>query len=81
MVFLEKRKKPLEELVEEDYRFAVEIIENVGWDAGNKKGTLVYKRTPKDGSFIVDDDGELIINSDFTSSLNRIRSSAAAGHF
>ena len=33
----------------EEYQFAVELIEKVGWDAGNKKAAPVYKRDPEDG--------------------------------
>ena len=36
IVFLEKRTKPVKKF-EDEYSFAVEMIEKVGWEAGNKK--------------------------------------------
>lgn len=81
VLFLEKREKPLDELVVEDYEFFVELIENLGWEAGNKKAAPIYKRSVDDGSFIVDDDGSLIIESDFEGAIERIRGSNAASHF
>ncbi len=81
VLFLEKREKPLKKLVNEDYEFFVELIENLGWEAGNKKAATIYQRSIEDGSFIVDDDGDLIVDSDFKEAIQRIRSSNAANHF
>lgn len=81
VLFLEKRKKPLKNLVSEDYEFFVELIENLGWEAGNKKAATLYQRSVEDGSFIVDDNGEFIVDSDFKKSIERIRSSNAADYF
>ncbi len=42
IVYLEKRSEPLEKLSDDvSYQFAVELIENVGWDAGNKKSASI----------------------------------------
>lgn len=81
VLFLEKRKKPLKKLVSEDYEFFVELIENLGWEAGNKKAATLYQRSVEDGSFIVDDNGEFIVDSDFKKSIERIRSSNASDYF
>jgi type I restriction enzyme M protein len=81
VLFLEKREKPLEKLISEDYEFFVELIENLGWEAGNKKAATLYQRSIEDGSFIVNDDGDLVIDSDFKEAISRIRSSNAAEHF
>ena len=81
VLFLEKREKPLEKLVVEDYEFFVELIENLGWEAGNKKAATLYRRSIEDGSFIVDDNGDFIVDSDFRQLIERIRSSNAADHF
>lgn len=81
VVFLEKRNKPLTDLGNDDYTFAIEIIENVGWEAGNKRSTPIYKRNQKDGSYIINDDGELVIDSDFGKALERIRSSSSPDFF
>lgn len=81
VLFLEKRKTPLKKLVAEDYEFFVELVENLGWEAGNKKAATLYQRSVDDGSFIVDDDGDLIIDSDFKAAISRIRASNAADHF
>lgn len=81
VLFLEKRKIPLKKLISEDYDFFVELIENLGWEAGNKKAATLYERSIDDGSFIIDDNGEMIIDSDFKEAIERIRSSNAADHF
>jgi type I restriction enzyme M protein len=81
VIFIEKRKKPLDKLYEEDYSFAVEMIENVGWDAGNKKAAPLYKRNLDDGSYIIDEEGDLIIDSDFKEAIARIRASDASKDF
>lgn len=57
------------------------MVENVGWEAGNKKATPIYKRNNVDGSFIIDDEGDFIIDSDFSSILNKVRNSDAANYF
>ncbi|MEZ9545604.1 N-6 DNA methylase, partial [Vibrio crassostreae] len=81
VLFLEKREEPLKTLTDEDYEFFVELIENLGWEAGNKKAATIYQRSNDDGSFIVNDDGDLVVNSDFDNALQRIRGSNAAQYF
>lgn len=82
VIFLEKREQPLKTLGEyEDHPLSIQIIKNVGWEAGNKRATPIYKRDPLDGSFVLNDDGELIIDSDFESSLHDINSSIASTEF
>ena len=65
----------------EEYQFAVELIEKVGWDAGNKKAAPVYKRDPEDGSLIIDEEGFPILDCDFDVAVNRILASDAANCF
>lgn len=82
VLYLEKRETPLESIIESDeYQFAVELIEKVGWDAGNKKATPIYKRDPEDGSLIIDDRGSPILDCDFDAIINRILASDAANCF
>lgn len=81
VIFLEKRSKPLEKITKEDYHFTVEMIENVGWEAGNKRSTPIYHRNPSDGSYIVDEEGDFIVFSDFQPALNKIRQSKASEDF
>lgn len=81
VLFAEKRHKPLEKVQEEEFYFAVEMIENLGWEAGNKRAETIYRRNQNDGSFIIDENGDLIIDSDFPASLERIRSSEASNFF
>jgi len=82
VLYLEKRETPIERL-EEDviYKFAVESIEKVGWDAGNKKAAPIYKRNEEDGSLIIDEDGQPIIDSDFAAAHKRIAASDATSYF
>ncbi|MDN4084337.1 HsdM family class I SAM-dependent methyltransferase [Paenibacillus polymyxa] len=82
VLFLEKREKPLNDSSEDsDYPFHVGLIENVGWNVGDKKALPVYKRNIKDGSFIVNEDGDYIIDSDFSNILSDLRSSLAVEEF
>lgn len=81
VLFAEKREQPLKKLTDEEFCFAVEMIENLGWQAGNKRAEPLYRRNQSDGSFIIDDNGSLIIDSDFPASLERIRNSEAANYF
>ncbi len=81
LVVVEKREKAVENFSKDDYFFSVEMIENVGWEAGTKKASPIYKRNPEDGSYILDFDGKLIIDSDFSKIINRIRGSMAEGCF
>jgi len=80
VVYLEKREVALTEL-EDEYSFAVEMVEKIGWDAGNKNALPTYMKNQEDGSFIVNEDGELSIDCDFNDILNRISNSNAATYF
>ena len=81
VLYLEKRETPLSTLEDESYPFAVEMIEKVGWDAGNKKAAPIYKRNQDDGSLIIDENGEPIIDCDFEDAVNRIIASDASNCF
>ena len=82
VLYLEKREKPLDHLSEDnDYRFAVEQIERVGWNAGNKKAAPIYKRNEEDGSLIINANGDPILDCDFEEAVNRIRASDASYSF
>lgn len=82
VLYLEKRVTPIEKLSDDsNYRFAVELIEKVGWDAGNKKALPVYKRNEDDGGLIIDESGSPILDCDFDDSINRIVSSDAVNCF
>lgn len=82
VLYLEKRKKPIERLSEDEYyRCAVELIEKVGWDAGNKKAAPLYKRNELDGSIILDEHGNPVLDCDFDEAIDRIINSDAANCF
>lgn len=83
VLYLEKRESAIETLMDEPkgYRFAVELIEKVGWDAGNKKAQPIYKRNLNDGSLIIDENGEPILDCDFEEAVKRIVNSDAANSF
>ena len=80
IVFLEKRTKPVKKF-EDEYSFAVEMIEKVGWEAGNKKAAPIYVRAKEDGCLIIDENNEPQIDSDFTAALERIILSQASDTF
>lgn len=82
VLYLEKRDEPLIKLSDDSsYQFAVELIEKVGWEAGNKKAAPVYKRNVEDGSLIIGEKGAPILDCDFNDALQRILSSDAANCF
>ena len=83
VLYLEKRDVVLDALSNEPqgYRFAVELIEKVGWEAGNKKAQPIYKRNPKDGSTIINENGDPILDCDFEGAVERIVNSDAANSF
>ena len=81
VVFVEKREKPVEELNHEDYYLSIEMIENVGWKAGVKKTIPLHRQNREDGSYILNQEGDLIIDTDFPTALRRIRGSRASAYF
>ncbi|ARE59792.1 hypothetical protein ADH75_10600 [Flavonifractor plautii] len=82
VLYLEKRDAPIESLANDTiYPFAVELIEKVGWDAGNKKAAPIYKRNIEDGSLIIDENGNPVLDCDFEDAINSILASDAANYF
>lgn len=82
VVYLEKRITPLEHPRDDDaYNVSVQMIENVGWNLGDKKAAPRYQRNPDDGSYIVGDDGDRLLDADFASVLDDLRRSAAIKDF
>ena len=82
VLYLEKRRKPLERLADDDYyRCAIELIEKVGWDAGNKKASPIYKRNELDGTLMLAADGSPMLDCDFDEAISRIINSDAANCF
>ena len=82
VVFLQKRDTPLKTAVDsDDYLFNVQLIQTVGWDVGKKNGKPTYKKNSLDGSYIIGNSGEKILDADFKKSLRSIRSGSAANAF
>lgn len=82
VVYLEKRTKPISHVSKDRlYNFSVQMIENVGWNLGDKKAAPRFLRNIEDGSYIVGDDGERLLDADFLSVLNDIRSSEVVKDF
>ena len=82
VVYLEKRKAPLEKVGDDkSYSFTVQMIENVGWNLGDKKAAARYLRDPLDGSYIIGEDGNRVLDSDFSSMLDDMRHSNSADNF
>ncbi|RLV56650.1 hypothetical protein D9V41_06185 [Aeromicrobium phragmitis] len=82
VVFLEKRETPLAHVADaESYEIAVEVIDKVGWNTGDKKGLPIYRRDPEDGTFILDENSDPVLDSDFGAALASIRGSNAAVDF
>lgn len=82
VVYLEKRKKPLKSVQQDKgYRFNVEMIENVGWNLGDKKAAPRFQRMPEDGSYIIGENGQRMLDSDFAAVLADLRTSDATKYF
>jgi type I restriction enzyme M protein len=82
VIFCEKRETPLKSAKDsEHYPICIEVVERVGYNLKAKSAEPLYSRDPKDGTFLVDTDGDLILESDFAHALNRIRNSDAAQGF
>ncbi|SCG63364.1 HsdM family class I SAM-dependent methyltransferase [Micromonospora coxensis] len=79
IIFCEKRPSPLSDSSQDgDYDVCVEIIDRVGWMTGDKKAAPLFRRDQSDGTFLLDEEGQLIPDSDFDEALRRIRTSDAA---
>lgn len=82
VIFCEKRETPLKAAKDsEEYPICIEVVDRVGWNLKAKTAEPLYSRDPKDGTYLVDADGNLIVESDFAFALNRIRNSDAAQRF
>lgn len=82
VIFLEKRETPLASASDdEDYEVAVEVVNRVGWSVGDKRAEPLYRRDPSDGTFLLNEQDELILDSDFPDVLQALRSSDAAQYF
>lgn len=81
VLYLEKREEPLLNLEDdEEYMFAVEMVEKTGWEA-NKKALPIYKKNRDDGSLITDDNCNPILDCDFGEVVKRISQSQATNFF
>lgn len=82
VMFLEKRETPLLRSEDtEEYEFAVEVVDRVGWSVGDKRAEPIYKRDPDDGTYLLTDDDELILDSDFAAVFDALRGSDASQYF
>lgn len=82
IIFCERRETPLRDSAEsDDYEFCVEVVDRVGWKLGDKRGEALYRRDPNDGTYLVDEEDQQILDSDFAATLDRVRTSDAAQYF
>ena len=82
IVFLERLESPVEDLRDlPDYDIAFEMINNVGWSTGDKKGAPTFVRDQNDGSLVLDEDLEPVLEEDFSGILKRLSWSEASAGF
>ncbi|WP_246438020.1 HsdM family class I SAM-dependent methyltransferase [Lipingzhangella halophila] len=82
VIFCEKRTTPLTEAkLSEDYEFCVEVVNRVGWVTGDKRGKPTYLRDEEDGTLLLDEYGNSILDSDFEGCLRKVRNSTAGQAF
>ena len=82
VVVLEKRDEPLAHSSKsERYPFYAGLLESVGWSVGDKGGERVFKRDPENGSYLLDEANDRIIDADFDRVLKEFLSSKPAEVF
>lgn len=83
VVVLERREEPLADLSSmPDFPIHFNLVEKVGWDLQSKRSGRIYRRDPKDGSFIVDAaTNEPVLDSDFDRVLQDLYSSTVVDAF
>lgn len=81
VLYLEKREKGLNKLEDdEEYMFAVEMVEKTGWEA-NKSALPIYKRNMENGDLIIDEKCNPVLDCDFPDVIKRISNSQATDFF
>jgi type I restriction enzyme M protein len=82
VLLLERREASLARSADsEDYPIAVDLIERVGWDVGQKNGGPVFVRDANDGTIILGSENAPTLDADFDVSLRRLRNSDAGRYF
>jgi type I restriction enzyme M protein len=82
VVFLQKREKPLTTLDNiDEYPVYINLLENVGWEIGNKKAKKIYKREPSTGTILYDKTNQPILDADFDEILGDLYNSATINKF
>jgi len=82
VLLLERRDVPLARSADsENYPIAIDLIERVGWDVGQKNGGPLYVRDEQDGTVVLGPDNEPTLDADFQASLQRLRNSEAGRYF
>ena len=82
ILFLEKLESPVQNPMDiENYFTSIEMIEKLGWSAGDKKAKPIYLRHENDGSLVLDSNNKPIVDSDFNKVLDSISRSEAAEYF
>ena len=79
LLVLERRKVPLAEAAEcEDYPIYFGMIESVGWQAGDKTAKPLYLRNKENGTIVLDENNNPVLDSDFSQVLDEYQRSAVA---
>lgn len=82
VLLLERRDVPLAKSADSDeYPVAIEMIERVGWDVGQKNGGPLFLRDEADGTIVLGKNNEAQLDADFDLSLRRLRNSDAGQFF
>ena len=82
VVVLEKRKEPLSNAKDsEDFPIHFNLVEKVGWNLQSNRSGRVYKRDPKDGSVILGEDNQPVLDADFDRVVSELYSSTVVDAF
>jgi type I restriction enzyme M protein len=82
VLILEKRKKPIDDpALDADYPIHFNLLNQVGWDVRTKRAERVYKVSELDGSLILDENNNPIIEADFDRVLGELYRSPVIDEF
>ena len=82
VLVLEKRKKPIiDPTTDADYPIHFNLLNRVGWDVRNKRADRIYQLSELDGSLILDEDNNPIIDADFDRVLSDLYKSPVTTSF
>ena len=74
VIIAERLKEPLNSLDEcKDYPISIQVVNRLGWSAGDSNGKIQYKRDKNTGIIETNEDGEFLVDEEFKQITEGIR--------